>query len=74
MIANITAVLIQVDNHAGHVWAEALLDARWVHIDPCEAAVDDAWNFDDGPSRYGGFLSHWGTPCIIQWSWMTRWP
>lgn len=31
-----------VDNHAGHVWVEAQLD-RWVHLDPCEAAVDVAW-------------------------------
>ena len=36
------AVAPKVDNHAGHVWVEALLDGRWVHIDPCEAAVDDA--------------------------------
>jgi len=29
-----------VDNHAGHVWVEARVQGRWVHIDPCEAAVD----------------------------------
>ncbi|CAK0902542.1 unnamed protein product, partial [Prorocentrum cordatum] len=29
------------DNHAGHVWAEARVRGRWVHVDPCEAAVDD---------------------------------
>jgi len=29
-----------VDNHAGHVWVEACVLGRWVHVDPCEAAVD----------------------------------
>ena len=42
MIKIMAAVAPQVDNHAGHVWVEALLDGRWVHIDPCEAVVDDA--------------------------------
>ncbi|CAK9071187.1 unnamed protein product [Durusdinium trenchii] len=33
-----------VDNHAGHAWVEAWVEnrcGRWVHIDPCEAAVDE---------------------------------
>eukprot|EP00929_Paragymnodinium_shiwhaense_P070511 TRINITY_DN35702_c0_g1_i1.p1 TRINITY_DN35702_c0_g1~~TRINITY_DN35702_c0_g1_i1.p1 ORF type:complete len:424 (-),score=79.28 TRINITY_DN35702_c0_g1_i1:355-1626(-) len=30
-----------VNNHAGHVWAEANIGDRWIHIDPCEAAVDN---------------------------------
>lgn len=30
-----------VDNHAGHVWVEARVHGRWVHVDPCEAAVDE---------------------------------
>eukprot|EP00930_Biecheleria_cincta_P006154 TRINITY_DN107131_c0_g1_i1.p1 TRINITY_DN107131_c0_g1~~TRINITY_DN107131_c0_g1_i1.p1 ORF type:complete len:406 (-),score=56.06 TRINITY_DN107131_c0_g1_i1:143-1360(-) len=29
-----------INNHAGHVWLEAKVRNRWVHIDPCEAAVD----------------------------------
>ncbi|CAE8611030.1 unnamed protein product, partial [Polarella glacialis] len=29
-----------VDNHSGHVWAEVRVAGRWVHVDPCEAAVD----------------------------------
>lgn len=40
-----SASLGQVDNHAGHAWVEAWVEnrcGRWVHIDPCEAAVDDA--------------------------------
>ena len=41
LIAVALPVAIQVDNHAGHVWAEAGVGGRWVHIDPCEAAVDE---------------------------------
>jgi hypothetical protein len=26
---------------ADHVWAEVYLDDQWVHLDPCEAAVDE---------------------------------
>lgn len=26
---------------ADHVWAEVLIDGRWIHMDPCEAALDD---------------------------------
>jgi Transglutaminase-like superfamily len=26
---------------ADHVWAEVFLDGQWVHLDPCEAAVDE---------------------------------
>lgn len=26
---------------ANHVWAEVWMDNRWVHLDPCEAAIDN---------------------------------
>jgi DNA-directed RNA polymerase subunit M/transcription elongation factor TFIIS len=26
---------------ADHVWAEIYLDGQWIHLDPCEAAVDE---------------------------------
>jgi hypothetical protein len=25
------------------VWVEVLVGTRWVHLDPCEAAVDEPW-------------------------------
>mmetsp|Transcript_2705 Transcript_2705/g.6499 ORF Transcript_2705/g.6499 Transcript_2705/m.6499 type:complete len:380 (+) Transcript_2705:110-1249(+) len=40
-----------VDNHAGHVWAEAFVAGRWVHIDPCEAAVDEPLLYANGWGR-----------------------
>jgi hypothetical protein len=30
-----------------HVWAEVLLGGRWVHLDPCEAAVDQNLLYQD---------------------------
>jgi hypothetical protein len=30
-----------------HVWAEILLGGRWVHLDPCEAAVDQNLLYQD---------------------------
>jgi len=26
---------------ADHLWAEVRIDGQWVHLDPCEAAVDE---------------------------------
>ncbi|CAM9424128.1 unnamed protein product [Chrysoparadoxa australica] len=30
-----------VVNRGGHMWCEAMVKGRWVHVDPCEASVDD---------------------------------
>lgn len=41
-----------IDNHAGHVWVEARLPSgRWVHVDPCEAAVDQPLLYAQGWGR-----------------------
>lgn len=40
-----------VDNYAGHVWVEAFAAGRWVHIDPCEAAVDEPLLYATGWGR-----------------------
>jgi hypothetical protein len=32
---------------ADHVWAEVLISGRWVHVDPCEAAVDEPLIYQD---------------------------
>eukprot|EP01038_Epipyxis_sp_PR26KG_P012985 gene12985-17412_t len=29
-----------------HVWTEILLDGRWIHIDPCEAAVNEPFIYE----------------------------
>lgn len=40
-----------VDNHAGHVWVEVCVSGRWVHVDPCEAAVDQPFLYADSWGR-----------------------
>jgi peptide-N4-(N-acetyl-beta-glucosaminyl)asparagine amidase len=31
---------------ADHVWVEILMRGRWVHVDPCEASIDEPFLYE----------------------------
>ncbi len=44
---------------ADHVWAEVHFDGRWVHMDPCEAALDNPFLYNDWGKTQTYIMAFW---------------